>query len=117
MPAGDRDINQVGAFFCSRPVRPQDQRLTRPLSFPVKQPVRNFRKTVCEFWIKGQCIKGDSCGFLHELDPERMPVCKTFKKLGVCNDPGECALPAASSPRQGSGPWQTSSQTVRSSTP
>merc|ERR1712064_135070 len=27
-------------------------------------------------------------GFLHEWDPDRMPICRIFKKHGVCNEPG-----------------------------
>lgn len=44
-------------------------------------------QTVCAFWIKGMCMKGDNCGFLHEMVPERMPECTTFLKKGFCNDP------------------------------
>ena len=43
-------------------------------------------QTVCAFWIKGMCMKGDNCGFLHEMIPERMPECNNFLKRGVCND-------------------------------
>lgn len=32
-------------------------------------------------------MKGDNCGFLHEMIPERMPECATFLKKGFCNDP------------------------------
>ena len=34
-------------------------------------------------------MKGDECGFLHQLDPQRMPVCRTLLKFGECKDP-EC---------------------------
>lgn len=44
-------------------------------------------QTVCAFWIKGMCMKGDNCGFLHEMVAERMPECATFLKKGFCNDP------------------------------
>jgi cleavage and polyadenylation specificity factor subunit 4 len=33
------------------------------------------------------CMKGDACGFLHEMIPERMPECQTFLKKGFCPDP------------------------------
>jgi hypothetical protein len=26
---------------------------------------KNYRQTVCAFWLKGMCMKGESCGFLH----------------------------------------------------
>lgn len=31
-------------------------------------------------------MKGDSCGFLHQLDPVRMPVCRALLKYGVCKE-------------------------------
>jgi cleavage and polyadenylation specificity factor subunit 4 len=31
-------------------------------------------------------MKGDTCGFLHEFDPERMPVCKNLLKFGQCKE-------------------------------
>lgn len=34
-------------------------------------------------------MKGEECGFLHQLDPQRMPVCRTLLKFGECKDP-EC---------------------------
>lgn len=32
-------------------------------------------------------MKGDTCGFLHQFDPQRMPVCRTLLKFGVCKEP------------------------------
>jgi cleavage and polyadenylation specificity factor subunit 4 len=46
-------------------------------------------QTVCTYWLKGLCMKGEDCGFLHQLDPQRMPVCRTLLKFGECKDP-EC---------------------------
>eukprot|EP00892_Ulva_mutabilis_P003802 jgi/Ulvmu1/1794/UM119_0012.1 len=72
----------------------REQQARPPPQMPVgeigQQPrnfVRNYKKTVCAFWIKGMCMKGDNCGFLHEMVPERMPECTTFLKKGFCNDP------------------------------
>lgn len=48
---------------------------------------RNYRQTVCRHWLKGLCMKGDSCGFLHQFDPTRMPVCRFFAKHGECREP------------------------------
>ncbi|GMH38783.1 hypothetical protein BSKO_06667 [Bryopsis sp. KO-2023] len=47
---------------------------------------KNYRQTVCTYWLKGLCMKGDSCGFLHQLDPARMPVCRALLKYGVCKE-------------------------------
>lgn len=48
---------------------------------------RNYRQTVCTYWLRGLCMKGDTCGFLHQFDPERMPVCRSLLKFGVCKEP------------------------------
>ena len=32
-------------------------------------------------------MKGDSCGFLHQFDSERMPTCRAMVKHGVCREP------------------------------
>lgn len=48
---------------------------------------RNFRQTVCRHWLRGLCMKGDACGFLHQFDTARMPVCRYFAKFGTCKEP------------------------------
>ncbi|GAB4815318.1 hypothetical protein N2152v2_002364 [Parachlorella kessleri] len=48
---------------------------------------KNYRQTVCTYWLRGLCMKGDTCGFLHQFDPQRMPVCRTLLKFGVCKEP------------------------------
>ena len=48
---------------------------------------RNFRQTVCRHWLRGLCMKGDNCGFLHEFDQNRMPVCRFYAKYGECREP------------------------------
>lgn len=53
---------------------------------PVSKP-RNFRQTVCTYWLRGLCMKGDTCGFLHEFDPNKMPVCRNLLKYGTCKEP------------------------------
>ncbi len=44
-------------------------------------------QTVCTYWLRGLCMKGDTCGFLHEFDSQRMPVCRSLLKFGVCKEP------------------------------
>ncbi|CAM9148497.1 unnamed protein product [Chrysoparadoxa australica] len=34
------------------------------------------RTIVCRHWIKGLCQKGDYCDYLHQMDLDKMPVCK-----------------------------------------
>lgn len=48
---------------------------------------RNFRQTVCRHWLRGLCMKGDYCGYLHQLDKVRMPICRFFAKCGECREP------------------------------
>lgn len=47
---------------------------------------RNFRRTVCRHWLRGLCMKGASCGFLHQYDKEKMPVCRFFRNFGECRE-------------------------------
>lgn len=65
---------------------------------------RNYRQTVCTYWLRGLCMKGDTCGFLHQFDPDRMPVCRALLKFGVCKEPGghpAGLVPPAASEGQG----------------
>eukprot|EP00898_Chlorokybus_atmophyticus_P004558 jgi/Chlat1/5102/Chrsp33S05101 len=48
---------------------------------------KNYRQTVCRHWLRGLCMKGDACGFLHQFDPARMPICRFFAKHGECHEP------------------------------
>jgi cleavage and polyadenylation specificity factor subunit 4 len=48
---------------------------------------KNYRQTVCRHWLRGLCMKGDACGFLHQYDKARMPVCRFFAKFGECREP------------------------------
>lgn len=51
-------------------------------------------EVVCRHWLRGMCIKGDSCDFLHIFDYSRMPLCRAFRKHGRCHehDIGVCPL-------------------------
>lgn len=31
-------------------------------------------------------MKGDSCGFLHQFDSDKMPVCRNLLKYGECKE-------------------------------
>jgi cleavage and polyadenylation specificity factor subunit 4 len=52
-----------------------------------QQARKNYRQTVCRHWLRGLCMKGDACGFLHQFDKARMPVCRFFAKFGECREP------------------------------
>ncbi|KAJ0080873.1 hypothetical protein Patl1_11297 [Pistacia atlantica] len=47
---------------------------------------RSFRQTVCRHWLRSLCMKGDACGFLHQYDKSRMPVCRFFRMFGECRE-------------------------------
>lgn len=47
---------------------------------------RSFRQTVCRHWLRSLCMKGDACGFLHQFDKSRMPVCRFFRLYGECRE-------------------------------
>ncbi|CAA2956889.1 30-kDa cleavage and polyadenylation specificity factor 30 [Olea europaea subsp. europaea] len=47
---------------------------------------RSFRQTVCRHWLRSLCMKGDSCGFLHQYDKSRMPICRFFRLYGECRE-------------------------------
>ena len=47
---------------------------------------RSYRQTVCRHWLRSLCMKGDSCGFLHQYDKSRMPVCRFFRLYGECRE-------------------------------
>ncbi|KAJ3679361.1 hypothetical protein LUZ60_017372 [Juncus effusus] len=46
----------------------------------------SYRQTVCRHWLRGLCMKGDLCGFLHQYDKARMPVCRFFRLWGECRE-------------------------------
>lgn len=48
---------------------------------------RNIRQTVCRHWLRGLCMKGDICGYLHQLDHARMPICRFYARYGECREP------------------------------
>ncbi|KAJ4981486.1 hypothetical protein NE237_032323 [Protea cynaroides] len=47
---------------------------------------RSYRQTVCRHWLRSLCMKGDACGFLHQYDKSRMPVCRFFRMYGECRE-------------------------------
>jgi len=76
-------------------------RLHTPLSSLVSSPRRVFtcalpspphrllllHQTVCRHWLRGLCMKGNNCGFLHQFDKQRMPTCRFYAKYNECKEP------------------------------
>ncbi|KAJ7535320.1 hypothetical protein O6H91_12G027700 [Diphasiastrum complanatum] len=60
----------------------------KPLGFASSQEKRpGYRQTVCRHWLRSLCMKGDACGYLHQLDKARMPLCRFYARFGVCREP------------------------------
>ncbi|PRQ29615.1 putative transcription factor C3H family [Rosa chinensis] len=47
---------------------------------------KSFRQTVSRHWLRSLCMKGEACGFLHQYDKSRMPVCRFFRMYGECRE-------------------------------
>lgn len=47
---------------------------------------RSYRQTVCRHWLRGLCMKGETCAFLHQYDESWMPVCRFFRSCGECRE-------------------------------
>eukprot|EP00730_Choanoeca_flexa_P019600 TRINITY_DN9582_c0_g2_i2.p1 TRINITY_DN9582_c0_g2~~TRINITY_DN9582_c0_g2_i2.p1 ORF type:complete len:177 (+),score=20.19 TRINITY_DN9582_c0_g2_i2:88-618(+) len=47
--------------------------------------IKGSKGTVCNFWLRGICKKGDDCEFLHLYIEQLMPECFYFQKHQVCN--------------------------------
>eukprot|EP00249_Psilotum_nudum_P018908 c27014_g1_i1 orf=264-2606(+) len=47
---------------------------------------RQFKQTVCRHWLRGLCMKGDVCGYLHQYDKARMPMCRFYASFGECRE-------------------------------
>ena len=48
-----------------------------------------WRTQVCRHWMRGACMKGEKCEFLHKLDESRMPDCPQGAKCPN-KDNGKC---------------------------
>ncbi|CEM06401.1 unnamed protein product [Vitrella brassicaformis CCMP3155] len=89
MGDGDQDLS----FDFEETIERQDQERQRQLevqghssAYVVSSTGRGRHSVVCKHWLKGMCMKGDACDFLHQYDLSRMPECPTFLKTGTCND-------------------------------
>lgn len=50
--------------------------VSAPAGMSVQKLNEKYRTVVCRHWIRGLCMKGESCEFLHQYDMSRMPVCR-----------------------------------------
>ncbi|XP_072882661.1 cleavage and polyadenylation specificity factor subunit 4-like [Hemitrygon akajei] len=49
------------------------------------------KSVVCKHWLRGLCKRGDQCEFLHEYDMTKMPRCYFYTKYGECSKK-ECSF-------------------------
>jgi cleavage and polyadenylation specificity factor subunit 4 len=43
-----------------------------------------YSQATCRFFLTGDCTRGSLCYFLHELNCDRLPECRTQRLEGVC---------------------------------
>ena len=85
-PGGGLDVSCPPAPGPGGGGGPGDRRVGVP-RFQQYVSKKNFRQTVCRHWLRGLCMKGDDCGFLHST--EDMKECNMFK-LGLCIHGPQC---------------------------
>ena len=50
--------------------------LSAPQGMSRQKLEEKFRTVVCRHWLRGLCMKGEQCEFLHQYDEARMPLCR-----------------------------------------
>eukprot|EP00631_Chrysoreinhardia_giraudii_P000616 CAMPEP_0197422640 /NCGR_PEP_ID=MMETSP1170-20131217/17296_1 /TAXON_ID=54406 /ORGANISM="Sarcinochrysis sp, Strain CCMP770" /LENGTH=229 /DNA_ID=CAMNT_0042949991 /DNA_START=29 /DNA_END=718 /DNA_ORIENTATION=- len=58
-----------------------------PPGMSVAKLEEKFRTVVCRHWLRGLCMKGENCEFLHQYDTERMPLCRWGTKCTIPDCP------------------------------
>lgn len=62
-----------------------ENQITNEPTTLVNRPFKNIhKKVVCRYWLNSNCSKHDSCEFIHEFVPDKMPECR---KGTACKDP------------------------------
>jgi len=50
--------------------------VSAPPGMSVQKLEEKYRTIVCRHWLRGLCMKGEQCEFLHQYDLARMPLCR-----------------------------------------
>lgn len=50
---------------------------------------RTVQPRVCKHWLRGVCVNGENCLYLHEYEARFVPPCAFYERLGECTNP-EC---------------------------
>ena len=61
--------------------------VSAPPGMSVQKLEEKYRTIVCRHWLRGLCMKGEQCEFLHQYDVERMPVCRWGKSCKTVDCP------------------------------
>ena len=61
--------------------------LSAPQGMSRQKLEEKFRTVVCRHWLRGLCMKGEQCEFLHQYDMARMPVCRWGENCKVKDCP------------------------------
>jgi hypothetical protein len=86
---GRRNILDRSALSAVKGLSSQSQNIRDKV---LPQHLRNnFRTVVCRHWLNAQCMKGDSCEFLHQMVLDAMPECREGMKCPN-KDNGRCLL-------------------------
>lgn len=79
-PGGDGDAERRKALV-------EAAAASAPPGMSVAKLEEKFRTVVCRHWLRGLCMKGESCEFLHQYDTERMPLCRWGTKCTIPDCP------------------------------
>jgi cleavage and polyadenylation specificity factor subunit 4 len=61
-----------------------------PPAQPFHPREREKVNTICKHFIRGLCIMGDKCEFLHEYNLRKFPECWWWSTYGFCTAGDEC---------------------------
>ena len=60
-------------MYC--PTKELDEKYINSINQNRTDKSKAVNDTVCAFWLKGNCNKGNNCKFLHEKNPDKYPEC------------------------------------------
>lgn len=79
-PGGDGDVERRKQLV-------EQAAASAPPGMSLNKLEEKFRTVVCRHWLRGLCMKGESCEFLHQYDTERMPLCRWGTKCTIPDCP------------------------------
>lgn len=55
----------------------------------IQTTAKSVHQEVCRHWLRGACVNGENCLYLHEYLDRLVPECTYFAQFGECTNP-EC---------------------------